>query len=87
MEPDLWARIVYDLAVTFNCWTGNTHKLIDLSTPLYFGNIASLANRTVDLDYASAERVFVDIVRAFENEKVYLTERWGKLGAGEICSM
>jgi glucosylglycerate synthase len=87
MEPDLWARIVYDLAVTFNCWTGNTHKLIDLSSPLYFGNIASLANRTVDLDYASSERVFVDIVRAFENEKVYLRERWGKMGAGEICSV
>ena len=87
MPPDLWARIVYDLAVMFNCWKGDTHKLIDLSAPLYFGQVASIANRTQDLGHEQAEMVVDDILRAFTNEKVYLTQRWTELGAGEACSM
>ena len=87
MPPDLWARIVYDIAVVFNCWTGNTHKLIDLSSPLYFGMVASVANRTVDLDHAGTEQVVDDILRSFVNEKVYMRERWLDLDAGRVCSI
>jgi glucosylglycerate synthase len=87
MPPDLWARIIYDMAVVFNCWTGNTHKLIDLSSPLYFGMVASVANRTVDLDNNGTEQVVDDILRAFVNEKVYLLERWKHLDAGKVCSV
>ncbi len=87
MPADLWARIVYDIAVTFNCWKGNTHKLIDLSSPLYFGMVASVANRTVDLNHEGAEQVIDDILRSFVNEKVYLMERWKEMDAGRICSM
>lgn len=87
MPADLWARIVYDIAVTFNCWKGNTHKLIDLSSPLYFGMVASVANRTVDLNHQGAEQVIDDILRSFVNEKVYLMERWKEMDAGRICSM
>ena len=87
MPPDLWARIVYDLAVVFNCWKGDTHKLIDLSSPLYFGQVASIANRTQSLEHEQTEMVVDDILRAFVNEKVYLEQRWKQLGAGEVCSM
>ena len=87
MPPDLWARIVYDLAVVFNCWQGDTHKLIDLSSSLYFGQVASIANRTQSLDHEQTEMVVDDILRAFVNEKVYLEQRWKQLGAGEVCSM
>ena len=87
MPPDLWARIVYDIAIVFNCWKGDTHKLIDLSSPLYFGMVASVANRTLELDYDAVEQVVDDIVKAFINEKVYLTERWKDLGAGLVCSI
>lgn len=87
MPPDLWARIVYDIGVIFNCWRGNTHKLIDISSPLYFGMVASVANRTINLGYDETEHVVDDIVRAFANEKVYLTERWKDLGAGRVCSV
>ncbi len=87
MPPDLWARIVYDIGIVFNCWKGNTHKLIDLSSPLYFGMVASIANRTLELDYDETEQVVDDIVRAFINEKVYLLERWKELGAGQVCSV
>lgn len=82
LPPDLWARIVYDLAVIFNCWKGNTHKLIDLSSPLYFGKVASIANRIMDLDYVETEKVINDNLRAFENEKTYLVDRWREMGAG-----
>jgi len=87
MPPDLWARIVYDLAVVFNCWKGNTHKLIELSSPLYFGEVASLANRIMDLDFEEAERVIADNAHVFESEKVYLVERWREMEAGKVCSM
>ena len=87
LPPDLWARIVYDIGVMFNCWKGNTHKLIDLSSPLYFGKVASIANRTMDLSYEEAEKTIEDNLRAFENEKVYLVERWKAKNAGKVCSM
>lgn len=87
IPPDLWARIVYDFGVVFNCWKGNTHKLIDLSSPLYFGKVASIANRTLELGHGEVEKVIEDNLRAFENEKVYLVERWNELRAGTVCSM
>ncbi len=87
MPADLWARIIYDLAVTVNCWTGDTHKLIDLFSPLYFGMVASFANRTQELSHDGAEQVIDDIVRAYVNEKVYLHERWKEMGAGRSCSV
>ncbi|MBU1670180.1 MAG: hypothetical protein KKF41_13845 [Actinobacteria bacterium] len=87
MPPDLWARIVYDLAVVYNCWTGNTHKLVDMSSPLYFGMVASIANRTQDLEHEQVEQVIDDVLRAFVNEKVYLEQRWSEKGAGRICTM
>ena len=87
IPADLWARIVYDLAVIFNCWKGNTHKLIDLSSPLYFGKVASLANRTIDLSYDETEKVIEDNTRSFENEKVYLVSRWGEMKAGQVCTV
>jgi hypothetical protein len=87
IPADLWARIVYDLAVVFNCWKGNTHKLIDMSSPLYFGKVASLANRTSDLDYNETEKVIEDNMRSFENEKVYLVNRWKEMKAGKVCTM
>jgi hypothetical protein len=87
IPPDLWARMIYDLAVVFNCWKGDTHKLIDLSSPLYFGKVASLANRTIDLGYEETEKVIEDNMRAFENEKVYLVHRWKELKAGKVCEL
>ena len=87
MPADLWARIIYDLAVVFNCWRGDTHKLIDLSSPLYYAQVASIANRTQDLGHAESEKVIDDILRAFVNEKVYLAQRWSDMGAGKVCSM
>lgn len=85
--PDLWARVIYDLAVTFNCWKGNTHKLIDISSPLYFAKVASFANATTALSHEEDERVVEEDVRVFEAEKDYLVRRWKELGAGAACSL
>lgn len=76
MPQDLWARTVYDLAVTFTKWEGNTHKLIDLSSPLYFGKVASIANKTMHMESAEAEEYFIEDAMIFEELKPYLTERW-----------
>jgi hypothetical protein len=71
----------------YNCWTGNTHKLIDLSSPLYFGQVASIANRTQNLSYDEAEMVVDDILQSFVNEKIYFKARWEAKSAGTVCSM
>lgn len=86
IPTDLWARIVYDICVVFNCWKGNTHKLIDLSSPLYFGMVASVANLTMELDDEEAEEEIEKNLESFLNEKEYLVKRWKELKAGRICA-
>ncbi len=86
MPADLWARVVYDICVVFNCWKGNTHKLIDLSSPLYFGMVASIANKTMELDDEGAEKVIENNLESFLNEKEYLVKRWRELKTGGICA-
>lgn len=76
MPADLWARIVYDLAIQYNLWEANTHKLIDLSAPLYYGKIASLANETKSMGTDEAEMFIVSEARKLEEMKPYLLERW-----------
>jgi len=85
IPSDLWARIVYDICVIFNCWKGNTHKLIDLSSPLYFGMVASIANLTRDLSDEDAEDVIEGNLKSFVKEKDYLIKRWEELKAGKVC--
>lgn len=83
IPADLWARSLYDLSIVFNCWEGDTHKLIDLSSPLYYGEVATFANRTQDQSSEEVEEVVEDIQDAFENQKVYLMDRWKECKAGK----
>jgi glucosylglycerate synthase len=75
MEPDLWARIVYDFALAFHLRTLNRNHLLGAMTPLYLAWVASHL-RTVSDDPARATHAIETTAAAFETEKSYIVSRW-----------
>ena len=75
MDPELWARVVYDFALAFHLRTINRNHLLGAMTPLYLAWVASYL-RTVANDSARAARAVEDTAYAFELEKSYIVSRW-----------
>jgi glucosylglycerate synthase len=75
MEPDLWARIVYDFALAYHLRTLNRSHLLGAMTPLYFAWVASYLRFVAD-DTARAAHAIELTAAAFENEKSYIVSRW-----------
>jgi hypothetical protein len=75
MEPDLWARIVYDFALAFHLRTLNRNHLLGAMTPLYLAWAASHL-RTVSDDPSRSDHAIETTAAAFETEKSYIVSRW-----------
>ena len=75
MEPDLWARVVYDFALAFHLRTLNRSHLLGAMTPLYLAWVASYL-RTVSDDPTRAAHAIEITASAFETEKSYIVSRW-----------
>jgi hypothetical protein len=75
MEPDLWARIVYDFTLAFHLRTLNRNHLLGAMTPLYLAWVASHLRTGAD-DPARAARAIEITAAAFETEKSYIVSRW-----------
>ena len=75
LQPDLWARIVYDFTLAFHLRTLNRSHLLGAMTPLYLAWVASYL-RTVADDPARAASAIEITASAFENEKSYIVSRW-----------
>jgi hypothetical protein len=75
LEPDLWARIVYDFTLAFHLRTLNRNHLLGAMTPLYLAWVASYL-RTVSDDPTRAANAIELTASAFENEKSYIVSRW-----------
>jgi hypothetical protein len=75
MEPDLWARIVYDFALAFHLRTLNRNHLLGAMTPLYLAWVASYLRFVAD-DPTRAAHAIELTAAAFENEKSYIVSRW-----------
>ena len=75
MEPDLWARIVYDFALAFHLRTLNRNHLLGAMTPLYLAWVASYLRFVAD-DPARAAHAIELTASAFETEKSYIVSRW-----------
>jgi hypothetical protein len=75
MEPDLWARIVYDFALAFHLRTLNRNHLLGAMTPLYFAWVASYLRFVAD-DPTRAAHAIELTAAAFESEKSYIVSRW-----------
>jgi hypothetical protein len=79
LPTETWVRILYELAATFHAWPRNRYKIIELVTPLYYARAASFIVQTRDMNSDEAELIVEEAAEAFEKEKGYLLEVWGKI--------
>ncbi|MDR4509622.1 MAG: glycosyltransferase [Candidatus Brocadiaceae bacterium] len=73
---DLWAKILYDVAFTYQTWSRNKKKLIDIMVPLYFGRTAAYCHEVSGLDDEHAEKIVEDQAKIFESQKSYLVKKY-----------
>ena len=72
----LWARIVYDAALSYHKGVMPREHLLKAFTPLYLGRTASFVLDTQGLTSAEAEGRIETLCHAFEKDKSYLVSRW-----------
>ena len=75
-SDDLWARVIYDLALTARGATMGMDRLIAALVPIYFARVASLVIEARDMTTQQTETVVERQARAFEQAKPSFTERW-----------
>ena len=76
-SDDLWARIIYDLALTARGSTMDMDHMIAALVPIYFGRVASLVIEAREMTTQQAESLVERQARAFEQAKPSFVERWG----------
>jgi glucosylglycerate synthase len=72
----LWARIVYDAAISYHKGVMPREHILKAFTPLYLGRTASFVLDTQGLTSAEAEGRIETLCHAFEKDKSYLVSRW-----------
>ncbi len=75
VEPQLWARVVYDFTLAYRLRNLNRRHLLGAMVPLYLAWAASHLLRA-DNDAARAERHITETAASFELERPYLVSRW-----------
>ncbi len=73
---DLWARVVYDVAVAHHGRLLPRRQLLRALLPLYLGRAAAFVLRTQDGGAAETEADLDALGESFESEKPYLLDRW-----------
>ncbi len=73
---DLWARILYDLAVSYRDAVCELDLMMDSLIPLYFGRTFSFVKRTKRMSTRQAEEAIEEDCMTFEMTKPYLVKRW-----------
>jgi glucosylglycerate synthase len=76
IPDELWARLVYDVAVFYHHRVMPREHLLKAFTPLYLGRTATFVLETQGLTSAEAEGRVELLCQAFEDRKPYLVERW-----------
>ncbi|KKM79242.1 hypothetical protein LCGC14_1351860 [marine sediment metagenome] len=74
--PDLWAKILYDFAFTYQTWSRNRRKLVDVMVPLYFGRTAAYCHEVSELDAEQSEKIVEQQAKVFEDTKSYLIKKY-----------
>lgn len=86
VPDDLWARLIYDVAVACHQHVMPREHLLKALTPLYLGRTASFVIETQGLTSPEAEHRVEGLCQAFEKEKPYLLGRWTGGGIGRRMS-
>jgi hypothetical protein len=73
---DLWARVLFDMAVAFNVEATDRDQMMDSLIPLYFGRTLSFVKRTKNMTIKQAEEAIEEDCLTFEMTKPYLLNRW-----------
>jgi hypothetical protein len=73
---DLWARVLFDMAVAYRFGTRDLGMMMDSLIPLYFGRTLSFVKRTKKMSIKQAEEAIEDDCATFELTKPYLVSRW-----------
>ena len=73
---DLWARIIYDLALCARGSTMEMDRMIAALVPIYFGRVASLVIEAREMNPQQFEALVERQARAFELAKAGFVERW-----------
>jgi len=76
IPDELWARLIYDVAVSYHQRVMPREHLLKAFTPLYLGRTATFVLETQGLTSAEAEGRIELLCQAFEDRKPYLVERW-----------
>jgi len=75
---DLWARLLFDTAVSYGEVSVEPDEIMDSLIPLYFGRTLSFVKRTKKMSIKQAEDAIENDCETFEMTKPYLLQRWKK---------
>ncbi|MCJ7683147.1 MAG: glycosyltransferase [Desulfobacteraceae bacterium] len=75
---DLWARLLFDTAVSYGEVSVECDEIMDSLIPLYFGRTLSFVKRTKKMSIKQAEEAIENDCETFEMTKPYLLQRWKK---------
>ena len=73
---DLWARVLFDMAIGYQYSTTDQDLMMESLIPLYFGRTLSFVKRTRKMSLKRAEEAIEDDCMTFEMTKPYLLQRW-----------
>jgi hypothetical protein len=73
---DLWARILYDMALGYRDAVVENDLLMESLIPLYFGRTFSFVKKTKRMSTQQAEEAIEEDCLTFEMTKPYLLRRW-----------
>lgn len=73
---DLWARILYDIAVGFRDRSSEIDRMLEALIPLYYGRTLSFVKKTRRMSTLQAEEAIEEDCMTFEKTKPYLIQRW-----------
>ncbi|OQX66186.1 MAG: glycosyl transferase [Desulfococcus sp. 4484_242] len=77
---DLWARVLFDTAVSYGRTVIEPEEMMDSLIPLYFGRTLSFVKRTRKMSIKQAEEAIETDCETFEMTKPYLIQQWKKRG-------
>jgi glycosyltransferase involved in cell wall biosynthesis len=75
---DLWARVLFDMALAYQDPALDQNLMMDSLIPLYFGRTLSFVKKTKRMSIKQAEEAIEEDCATFEMTKPYLLKRWAK---------
>jgi len=75
---DLWARVLYDMAIAYRDSTCDRDLMMDSLIPLYYGKTLAFVKKTKRMSMLHAEEAIEEDCLTFEMTKPYLIRRWKK---------